>query len=244
MCNQECLRFVEEVVEPDDVKGHDVIEVGSYDVNGSARAYLESLGPASYVGVDINPGPGVDVLCDAELLPERFGTERFQLLVSTELLEHVRDWRRVLTGMKRLVRPGGLIVITTRSPGFPIHGFPHDYWRYELRDMRVIFGDCSLERLERDQSEPGVFVAARRPVAPEFEPFDLSGYALRSPHTNRRTLAPDAPEAHDENIRRLAEELAALRATKTFRYTAPLRAVYARLRCAATPTPVRRLPWR
>jgi SAM-dependent methyltransferase len=244
MCNKECVRFVEETVKPDDVKDRDVIEIGSYDVNGSVRPYLEGLGPASYVGVDINPGPGVDVVCNAEELVERFGTERFDLVVSTELLEHVRDWRAVISTMKRIVRPGGLIVITTRSQGFPIHGFPDDFWRYEASDMRVIFGDCYLEAVDVDRSEPGVFVAARRPPSQDFEPFDLSGYALRSPHTDRRILTVDGDSPDDERAR-LVAELAALRATKTFRYTIGLRAMYTRIRRLATLTESKpRLPWR
>jgi len=235
MCNSECISFVERAVGPDDVKGRALIEIGSYDVNGSVRPYLESLAPASYVGVDINPGPGVDLVCDAEHLLDRFGPESFDVVISTELLEHVRDWRAVITGMKRLARPGGLIVITTRSLGFPIHGYPDDYWRYEPTDMRVIFGDCAIELLDVDRSEPGVFVAARRPAAERFEPFDLSGYALCSPHTGTRTLTPDTPELpesarSDDECARLAAELAALRATKTLRYTAKLRGAYARLR--------------
>ena len=51
---------------PEDVKGKRIIDIGSYNVNGSFRPILESWKPAEYVGVDIAEGPGVDVVCTAE----------------------------------------------------------------------------------------------------------------------------------------------------------------------------------
>jgi hypothetical protein len=65
MCNTLCLEFIEKALSEEDVKGKNVLEVGSFDVNGSPRAYVESMLPSSYVGIDIAPGPGVDEVCDA-----------------------------------------------------------------------------------------------------------------------------------------------------------------------------------
>ena len=155
MCNSYCISFVEKLVSGEDVEGKDVLELGACDVNGTVRPYLESLRPGSYVGVDIMPGSCVDVICDAAHLLNRFQPASFDLVVTTEMLEHVRDWRRVIHNMKRVVKPGGLIVITTRSRGFPLHDHPGDFWRYEPDDMRAIFADCDLLKMERDEAESG-----------------------------------------------------------------------------------------
>src|SRR2546425_13027128 len=101
MCNSECISFVERAIGSGDVKGRDIIEVGSYDVNGSVRPYLQSLAPASYLGVDITPRPGVDLVCDAQRLLAQLGTERFDPAVSTQLLEHGRAWRGGPPGPQR-----------------------------------------------------------------------------------------------------------------------------------------------
>jgi len=65
--------------------------------------------------------------------------------------------------MKQLCKPGGLIVATTRSYGFGLHGYPQDYWRYEIEDMQEIFSDFNILALEKDPQSPGVFIKARKP---------------------------------------------------------------------------------
>ena len=186
MCNVAGIVFGAKSLAPDEVRGAAVIEVGSYDVNGSLRPILQAWGPLSYVGVDLVPGPGVDVVCPAEELAARFGAESFDLVVSTEMVEHVRDWRAVFTNMMALCRPGGLVLVTTRSPGYPYHAWPHDFWRYDEADMRTIFAGWDDVQVERDPSRPGVFVKARKPA--DLAAADLSGLALTSVLTGKRQL--------------------------------------------------------
>ncbi|MGI9075425.1 MAG: methyltransferase domain-containing protein [Bryobacteraceae bacterium] len=160
-----------------DAQGKAVLEVGARNVNGSLRSFIEGLSPSLYIGVDVEPGIGVDEVCRAEEVLGRFGHAAFDLLISTELLEHVHDWRTVITGFKSVLRANGVLLITTRSHGFPYHGYPHDYWRYELPDMEEIFADFAIEALEPDPSMPGVFVRARKPAG--FSARDLSGIHLQ-----------------------------------------------------------------
>ena len=107
MCHASCITFGAVNLYPEEVKGKRIIEVGSQDVNGSLRPIIESWKPAEYIGVDLVEGSGVDVICDAEEIVERFGRESFDVVISTEVLEHVRDWRKVLSNIKNICRPGG-----------------------------------------------------------------------------------------------------------------------------------------
>jgi len=66
--------------------------------------------------------------------------------------------------MKAVLKPGGLIYITTRSRGFSYHAYSHDYWRYEIEDMEKIVGDFEITALEKDWEAPGVFLKARKPT--------------------------------------------------------------------------------
>ena len=93
MCNVSCLGFVETYVGESDVRGRRVLEVGSFDVNGSPRALIEILKPSEYRGVDVEMGPGVDEICRAEDLVERFGPERLLSLTRDEIEERFKLFR-------------------------------------------------------------------------------------------------------------------------------------------------------
>ncbi len=184
MCEVSCIVFGVKNLNKEEIKGKRVIEVGSYDVNGSFRPIIESWEPREYIGVDIEKGPGVDIICNAENLVEKFGKESFDVVISTELLEHVRDWRKVISNIKNICKPNGIILITTRSHGFVYHAYPYDFWRYELEDMKHIFSDCEILALEKDYQAPGVFIKVRKPN--KFIENELSNYKLYSIVVNKR----------------------------------------------------------
>jgi len=183
MCNSACIDFGRTELRREDVQSKAVIEVGSLDLNGSLRSVVEAMRPGHYVGVDLVPGPGVDTICDASDLVRAFGPCRFDLVICTEVVEHVRDWRAVMSNLKLILRPGGTLLLTTRAPGFHFHGYPYDFWRYDQTDMQAIFSDFAIEALEPDPLMPGVFLKARKPAT--FAENDLSHYELYSVITRR-----------------------------------------------------------
>lgn len=184
MCNEAVIIFVARALSPDDVRGKRVVELGVGPVG--AKPLLMSWKPAAYVGVDVQRTPWSDVVLSPEEIVPALGAGGFDVVLSTEMLEHARDWRLVVTNLKSLCKPGGRIVVTTRSRGYQFHA-PPDYWRYEVSDARQIFADSSDLMVETDPMMPGVFIAARRPV--DDHPFtDLSGVALYSILTRRRMV--------------------------------------------------------
>jgi len=95
-----------------------ILEVGSYNVNGSLCDWiLGNLCVAEYVGVDIQPQREyVDVVANASVLP--FRDESFDVVISTETLEHVKDWHTVVAELKRVLKQRGLLVVTTAVRAF------------------------------------------------------------------------------------------------------------------------------
>ena len=161
MCSTACIEFGRKNLGEADVRGKAVLEAGSMVVNGSLRGVVESLGPSEYVGVDIVEGPGVDEVCAAEDVAERFGRERFDLVLATEVLEHIHDWRGAIDAIKEVLRPGGVALVTTVSPGFPYHGYPDDYWRFEPELLQRVFADFDVEA-RQETAMLGVFLKARK----------------------------------------------------------------------------------
>jgi SAM-dependent methyltransferase len=105
-----------------------IFEFGSYQVEGQEGfANLRHFFPhKEYVGCDMRPGPGVDRVLDmtAISLPDcSAGT-----VLCIETFEHVFEVRKAFDEVFRLLKPGGIFVIT--SPlNFRIHAYPDDYWR-------------------------------------------------------------------------------------------------------------------
>ena len=180
MCDMDCIRWGARVLGEMEVAGKSVIEVGSHDVNGSLRYIAEVLKPGEYLGVDVVEGPGVDMVSTAEELAERVGEDRFDIVLSTCVFEHIRDWKKAISNIKRICKPGGFILFIVPS-NWPYHGYPYDFWRYEKEDVKNIFSDCDIQILEEYGKKPGwtlVYAKVEKPRG--FVEKDLEGYLLYS----------------------------------------------------------------
>jgi len=186
MCSRADIEFGRVVIKKDDVKGKSIIEVGAYDMNGSLRPHVQSLNPAKYVGVDIAAGPGVDFVANVTYLLNHFEYGSFDMVIATEVLEHVKDWRKAVSNIKHIIKPGGIVIITVPSNGCGFHGCPEDHWRYEIEDIKTIFSDFIIEELWKSPEGEGVFLKAKRPD--NLIEFDTSNYKLYSIIKRRRTL--------------------------------------------------------
>ena len=112
----EYLDFVKSIF-PDFFRGKRELEVGSLDVNGSPRPLFQGC---EYIALDLAPGPGVDVTGVAHTYdaPDK----SFDVVLSTECLEHNPFWAETLQMMVRVLKPGGLCVVTCATTGRPVHG--------------------------------------------------------------------------------------------------------------------------
>lgn len=166
------MGYLYRTVQKDEVEGKSVLEVGSYNVNGTPRHAFCQYNPKQYLGIDQEAGPCVDRVMDASNLVIELGQDSFDIVVSTEMLEHAPDWRKAVSNLKAVTKPGGLLFVTTRGPGFPYHGYPHDHWRFTIEDFKRIFADMEILDLSPDPQFPGVLLKCRKPA--NSVPVDLS----------------------------------------------------------------------
>lgn len=113
---QQFVRAVSEHLSAD-YAGRRVLEIGSYDVNGSIRQFFSS---SHYVGVDLIEGPGVDLSCAGDLVDHP--DDSYDLTVSCECFEHNPRWREAFLNMLRLTKPGGILMFTCATRGRLEHG--------------------------------------------------------------------------------------------------------------------------
>lgn len=93
-----------------------VVELGSYDVNGSVR---DCFPGALYTGVDLRPGRGVDVVADAaEYQPEAAP----DCVVCCEVLEHAPNAAGIVANAAAMLAPGGLLILTCATDPRRPHG--------------------------------------------------------------------------------------------------------------------------
>lgn len=94
-----------------------VIEAGSRNINGSAR---DVIAHNEWVGVDIEPGPGVDYVWDWCDFPQNMYVP-FDLVVCTEMLEHCSNVEQVFRVAHSHLKPGGRMVVTCATAGRAPH---------------------------------------------------------------------------------------------------------------------------
>jgi hypothetical protein len=92
-----------------------VVEVGGRDINGGVRELIQA---GTYVSVDLEDGPGVDVVADCRYWEPPW---KASLVVCCETLEHAPDPKAVVDACVGYLKPGGRLVLTCAGPGRAPH---------------------------------------------------------------------------------------------------------------------------
>ena len=99
------------------------------DLGAGERPYEPWYGPRCEhaVSTDVAPHEGLSTRSMAEALP--FADGSFDVVLVTEVLEHVDDHARTLDEVVRVLAPGGTVVVTVPFL-YPVHEAPHDHRRF------------------------------------------------------------------------------------------------------------------
>jgi SAM-dependent methyltransferase len=117
---------------------------------GCAEAPYRHFFPAGadFVAADLpgNPAASLELNPDSTVpVPD----EGFDVVLSTQVLEHVEDPRLYLAECFRVLRPGGQLLLSTHGV-FSYHPDPGDYWRWTCAGLRRAVEEAGfrVERLE------------------------------------------------------------------------------------------------
>jgi SAM-dependent methyltransferase len=128
------------------------------EIGGRARSgvlHRDIYGPvAEYVGLDVLPGEGVDVVADAHEMSAALGGERFDFACSYMVWEHLAmPWKVVLELNRVLVTGGHAYVVAPQTCG--MHDLPWDFFRFSDSAFRALFAaETGFEVLEVERGVP------------------------------------------------------------------------------------------
>lgn len=130
-----------------------VAEVGSLDINGSIRPLFDGICRA-YTGIDLNSGPGVNIVVASPYNWFEIDSNSFDLVVSTQCMEHVcAIWQWILE-VARIAKKGALIYICAPNT-MAYHACPVDCWRVWPNGMRALMEYACLDVLEAYKNDYG-----------------------------------------------------------------------------------------
>lgn len=141
MHNEAYVKMQEVLATIPDGEPLSVLDVGSYDVNGTYRPLIERRG-WHYTGLDMAPGPNVDIVPD-EPFVYPLDDDSFDVVISGSTMEHVTAIWRWVPELVRVMKPGGVLVIITHWQ-FVEHKYPVDCWRIMPDGMAFLFDECGL----------------------------------------------------------------------------------------------------
>jgi SAM-dependent methyltransferase len=108
------------------------------DVGCGVKPYYPWFAPyvSEYVGVDMGGNPAADLEGTIEAIPVEDAS--FDLVITTQVLEHCADPAQAVRELRRVVRPGGRVLASTHGVQV-YHPSPHDLWRWTHEGLERLF---------------------------------------------------------------------------------------------------------
>ena len=171
--HQAAYNYIERAITALPITGRRGVEIGAYNVNGSVAPLF--IHATQYVGVDIRPGPGVQVVVEpgqhlGQAL-EAHGALGFDICVTTETIEHAESPEQLLRDAWELLRDGGVLLLTGAAPERQPHGCDggslpegEHYQNIDPAQLREWLRDWTDVEVEHDPAAGDVYAKAVKPA--------------------------------------------------------------------------------
>jgi SAM-dependent methyltransferase len=125
-----------------------VLDVGSFDVNGSYRNIFADK-KYEYIGLDMEKGPNVDIVLKNPYNWDEIETDSFDVIISGQAFEHIEFFWITMSEIVRVLKKNGLLCIIAPN-GFKEHRHPVDCYRFFSDGMVALAKYVSMEPLHAD----------------------------------------------------------------------------------------------
>lgn len=137
--------FVEEYLHSKRDEKLSIVDLGSQEIGGSYRSFF-ACDNWHYIGVDVVPGPNVDVVLKDPYCWGEIKSATVDVLVSGQAFEHIEFFWLTAQEIARVLKPGGICCIIAPSGG-PEHRYPVDCWRFYPDGFRALARYAGLDVL-------------------------------------------------------------------------------------------------
>lgn len=142
-CLRQLRQAIEDVIQEFVARDSKKLTVADYGCGG--RPYESLIAPFvhKYIGIDLAGNKLADILISPEgqiELPD----ESLDVVISTQVLEHVVNPPEYLKEALRVLKPDGQLILTTHGY-WMFHPDPTDYWRWTSAGLRKVVTDAGFE---------------------------------------------------------------------------------------------------
>ena len=123
------------------------------DVGAKQAPYRRYFQHATFQTVDLRPEVNPDFVADVQELTRVVPRDSYDLVICTEVLEHVEDPRLAVEEIRRILKPNGTLLASTPFI-VPYHPDPTDYWRLTFESWRSVLRDWSSVNVSAHGNRP------------------------------------------------------------------------------------------
>jgi len=116
------------------------LEIGTkYGLTQKMRELFPNF---EYIGLDMEDGPGVDVVLDLTKdfisIDKALAGRRFNTIFSLSVLEHCKNPFLMCENITRLLNRNGVVYVSAPF-SWKFHAYPSDYWRFTPEGIKLLF---------------------------------------------------------------------------------------------------------
>jgi len=120
-----------------------VLNIGS---GGAFGKLINLVNKFDVVNIDFDENKKPDILFDIMSAPLK--DNLFHSIFFLEVLEHVKNPFKAIEEIKRLLKPGGELILSVPFV-YPEHDIPHDYFRFTKYGIKLLLKDFDIIKIEK-----------------------------------------------------------------------------------------------